>query len=64
MRITVRIRWDRSKPAPQFTDKEKINLEIYAETQLDPQERERFLSLARDGGSHAHEREGPVSRGR
>src|SRR6185503_19654777 len=28
---------------PKFTDKEKINLEIYAERQTDPQERERFL---------------------
>jgi hypothetical protein len=41
---------------PKFTDKEKMNLEIYAERQSDPQERERFLGLARDRG-HASERE-------
>jgi len=41
---------------PKFTDKEKINLEIYGERQTDPQERERFLGLARDNG-HAQERE-------
>jgi len=49
---------------PKFTDKEKINLEIYAERQNDPQERDRFLDLARDRGGSAHEREGAVSRGR
>ncbi len=48
---------------PKFTDKEKINLEIYAERQNDPQERERFLDLARDRGS-VHEREAVVSRSR
>jgi hypothetical protein len=47
---------------PKFTDKEKINLEIYAERQTDSLERERILDLAR-GGS-AREREGVVSRGR
>ena len=49
---------------PKFTDKEKINLEIYAERQADSQEREKFLDLARDRGGSAHEREGAVSRGR
>lgn len=49
---------------PKFTDKEKINLEIHAERQMDPQERERFLDLARDRGGSGHEREGAVSRGR
>jgi hypothetical protein len=49
---------------PKFTDKEKINLEIYAERQNDPQERERFLELARDRGGSAREREVVVSRGR
>jgi hypothetical protein len=49
---------------PKFTDKEKINLEIYAERQTDPQERERFLGLARGGDGSTHEREGAVSRGR
>ncbi len=38
---------------PKFTDKEKINLEIYAERQSDSQERERILDLARD----RHQRE-------
>ena len=32
---------------PKFTDKEKINLEIYAERQNDAAERERYLELAR-----------------
>jgi len=41
---------------PKFTDKEKINLEVYAERQIDSQERERFLGLAREGG-HVQERE-------
>lgn len=49
---------------PKFTDKEKMNLEIYAERQADPQEREKFLGLARNGASHAHERESMVSRSR
>jgi hypothetical protein len=49
---------------PKFTDKEKMNLEIYGERQTDPQERERFLDLARDRGDHAPEREGVVARGR
>jgi hypothetical protein len=43
---------------PKFTDKEKINLEIYAERQTDSQERERFLDLARDRAGTAREREG------
>lgn len=50
---------------PKFTDKEKINLEIYAERQADLQERERFLDLARGGREGAaHEREGALSHGR
>lgn len=49
---------------PKFTDKEKINLEIYAERQSDPQERERFLGLAREGEGGVHEREGAVARSR
>ena len=49
---------------PKFTDKEKINLEIYGERQADPQERERFLGLAREGGGSAHDREAMVSRSR
>lgn len=49
---------------PKFTDKEKINLEIYAERQSDPQQRERFLDLARDGSGGAHERGSAASRGR
>jgi hypothetical protein len=49
---------------PKFTDKEKMNLEIYGERQTDPQERERFLDLARDGAGNSREREGAVSRGR
>jgi len=49
---------------PKFTDKEKINLEIYAERQTDLQERARFLGLARDGAAVAHEREGVGARSR
>jgi hypothetical protein len=48
----------------KFTDKEKINLEIYAERQIDPHERERFLGLARDGAGSAHAREDAVARSR
>jgi hypothetical protein len=36
---------------PQFTDKEKINLEIYAERQNEESERERYLDLARNQGA-------------
>ena len=46
---------------PQFTDKEKINLEIYAERQNDDAERERYLELARNE-RQAQEREVSVSR--
>ena len=48
---------------PKFTDKEKINLEIYAEGQIDPQQRERFFSLARDQAGNNRERE-VISRSR
>ncbi len=48
---------------PQFTEKEKINLEIYAERQRDAAERERYLELARHE-SHSQDRELSVSRGR
>ena len=41
---------------PQFTDKEKINLEIYAERQNDEATRDRYLELAR-GESQSQERE-------
>jgi hypothetical protein len=47
---------------PKFTDKEKMNLEIYAERQTDPQERNKFLGFARDGGGSGHEYQ--VSRSR
>jgi MobL relaxases len=41
---------------PQFTDKEKINLEIYAERQNDELDRQKYLQLARGGEQqHAHE---------
>lgn len=49
---------------PKFSDKEKINLEIYAERQNDPEERERILGLARESSGRAHEREGVISRSR
>jgi len=48
---------------PQFTDKEKINLEIYAERQNDAAERERYLELARSEG-HSQEREASASMSR
>ncbi len=38
---------------PSFTDKEKINLEIYAERQNDEVEKKRYLQLARDEGASA-----------
>ena len=45
---------------PQFTDKEKINLEIYAERQNDESEREKYLELAR-GSEQSQDREMSVS---
>ena len=45
---------------PKFTDKEKINLEIYAERQNDTSERERYLDLAH-GDVHRQEREASTS---
>ena len=48
---------------PNFTDKERINLEIYAERQNDAMERERYLEMARTE-SHSHEREASASRSR
>ena len=45
---------------PQFTDKEKINLEIYAERQNDESEREKYLELAR-GSERSQDRELSVS---
>jgi hypothetical protein len=38
---------DTTRLAPEFTPKERINLEIYAERQADPTERDRYLSMAR-----------------
>jgi MobL relaxases len=49
---------------PNFTDKEKINLEIYAERQTDPQERQGLLDLARQQERGGHEREEQTSRSR
>lgn len=48
---------------PQFTDKEKINLEIYAERQNDQTERDRCLSLSRVGATE-HDRGASVAHGR
>ena len=45
---------------PQFSDKERINLEIYAEHQNDTAERERYLEMAR-GEAGSHEREISIS---
>src|SRR5215510_2554800 len=45
---------------PQFTDKEKINLEIYAERQNDESEREKYLELAH-GSEQSQDRELSVS---
>jgi hypothetical protein len=41
---------------PQFTDKERINLEIYAERQNDESERKRYLHLSR-GDEQMQDRE-------
>ena len=46
--------------SPQFTDKERINLEIYAERQNDESEREKYLDLAR-GHEQSHDREVSLS---
>jgi hypothetical protein len=48
---------------PQFTDKEKINLEIYAERQTDEMTRQQYLELSRSDGQ-AQEREAAVSHSR
>jgi hypothetical protein len=48
---------------PKFNDKEKINLEIYAERQNDEAERSRYLELAR-GDTHSNEHELTVSHSR
>jgi hypothetical protein len=47
---------------PKFTDKEKINLEIYAERQNDPRRREQFLATRSEDRSQ--EREISVSQSR
>lgn len=48
---------------PQFTDKEKINLEIYAERQNDELDRQKYLQLARgEEQQHAHELSAFLSR--
>lgn len=48
---------------PQFTDKEKMNLEIYAERQTNEQRRDDYLALAR-GEDVLENREISISRGR
>jgi len=48
---------------PQFSDKEKINLEIYAERQNDEAERSRYLELAR-GETHSNEHDLTISHSR
>jgi hypothetical protein len=48
---------------PQFSDKEKINLEIYAERQNDEAERSRYLELAR-GETHSNEHDFTISHSR
>ena len=47
---------------PQFTDKERINLEIYAERQIDEMTRQQYLELART--ERSDEREISVSQSR
>ena len=44
---------DSTRLMPEFTPKERINLEIYAERRTDPMERERYLGLARGEIAHA-----------
>ena len=48
---------------PTFNDKEKINLEIYAERQNDEAERSRYLELAR-GDTHSNEHDLTISHSR
>ncbi len=54
---------DAQNREPQFTDKEKINLEINAERQNDAAQRERYLELAR-AQTHTQGREASVARSR
>jgi hypothetical protein len=44
---TSGLSWEPREQKPKFTGKEKINLEIYAERQMDPQNREPLMALAR-----------------
>ena len=53
---------DAQGPEPQFTDKEKINLEIYAERQIDDATRERYLGLAQ--GEATQQRDIAISQSR
>jgi diadenosine tetraphosphate (Ap4A) HIT family hydrolase len=67
---------DKTHLAPAFTPKERINLEIYAERQADPQARAHYLSLARSemiqatpvhdapGNRFAHDRVSQIDHGR
>lgn len=48
---------------PKFTDKERINLEIYAARQNDAAERDKYLALAR-GENRAPERDVVASQNR
>ena len=54
---------DNLRALVSFTDKEKINLEIYAERQNDATVREAYLEMAQRG-DQTREQEAPVSRGR
>lgn len=47
---------------PNFTDKEKINLEIYAERQIDAENREILLAMARGSESQTQAREVATTR--
>ena len=54
---------DKTHLMPEFTPKERINLEIYAERQADPQERAHYLSLARgEIAQTMHSRDAPGNR--
>jgi hypothetical protein len=55
---------DAKDRAPEFTDKEKINLEIFAERQNDEAEREGYLSIVSLGEARGQEQEISASHAR
>ncbi|MCI0392159.1 MAG: hypothetical protein MOB07_25795 [Acidobacteria bacterium] len=68
--INKHTRRETALPAPELSPKQQMQIEIHAERLSDPQEREYYLNLARDGSSYTatsrnpHTRTQPAERGR